>query len=277
MARSRTTQRCARPRADAEGSPSAIGTMSAAANLARLTHAPDITLIYESGTLGTKPSVLPLSIGDGELCETALTTVSVPEMFRYWLMGGRITLGFLGGAQPGNPFGDTGMTLGFARGSIGGSGGSYGGLGGSANGAANPVYGVVQNPIDPGSGGRTISRTGGNGGGVIRISAQNLVLNGSIRADGATPIADSFAGGGSGGAIRIDVGTLSGSGQITARGGNGLPSSGGAGGGRIAIYYQNIDAFNLDNVVHFGAPGVRVPTAVRGHSTCKGPEEKAES
>lgn len=76
-----------------------IGMPSAAANLARLTHAPDITLIYESGTLATKPTVLPLSIGDGELCETALTTVSVPEMFRYWLQGGRITVGFLGGAQ----------------------------------------------------------------------------------------------------------------------------------------------------------------------------------
>lgn len=76
-----------------------IGAPSAACNLARLTHAPDITLIYESGTIGTRPHVLPLSIGDGELCETALTTVSVPEMFRYWLQGGRITVGFLGGAQ----------------------------------------------------------------------------------------------------------------------------------------------------------------------------------
>src|ERR1035438_2348019 len=76
-----------------------IGQPSAACNLARLTHAPDITLIYESGTLATKPNVLPLSIGDGELCETALTTVSVPEMFRYWLQGGRIKIGFLGGAQ----------------------------------------------------------------------------------------------------------------------------------------------------------------------------------
>jgi glutaconate CoA-transferase subunit B len=76
-----------------------IGAPSAACNLARLTHAPDITLIYESGTLGTAPNVLPLSIGDGELCKTALTTVSVPEMFRYWLQGGRITVGFLGGAQ----------------------------------------------------------------------------------------------------------------------------------------------------------------------------------
>jgi len=76
-----------------------IGLPSAACNLARLTHAPRIRLIYESGTLETRPHVLPLSIGDGELCETALTTVSVPEIFRYWLQGGRITVGFLGGAQ----------------------------------------------------------------------------------------------------------------------------------------------------------------------------------
>ena len=76
-----------------------IGAPSAACNLARLTHAPDIPLIYESGTIGTRPDILPLSIGDGELCDTALTTVPVPEMFRYWLQGGRVTLGFLGGAQ----------------------------------------------------------------------------------------------------------------------------------------------------------------------------------
>jgi glutaconate CoA-transferase, subunit B len=76
-----------------------IGLPSAACNLARLTHAPRLTLVYESGTLETKPNVLPLSIGDGELCETALTTVPVVEMFQYWLQGGRITVGFLGGAQ----------------------------------------------------------------------------------------------------------------------------------------------------------------------------------
>ena len=76
-----------------------IGLPSAACNLARLTHAPGVKLVYESGTIETRPSRLPLSIGDGELCETALTTVSVPEMFQYWLQGGRITVGFLGGAQ----------------------------------------------------------------------------------------------------------------------------------------------------------------------------------
>ena len=76
-----------------------IGAPSLACNLARRTHAPDITLIYESGTIGTQPDILPLSIGDPELCATALTTVSVPEMFGYWLQGGRISVGFLGGAQ----------------------------------------------------------------------------------------------------------------------------------------------------------------------------------
>ena len=76
-----------------------IGAPSAACNVARLTHAPGITLFYESGTIGTAPDVLPLSIGDGELCDTAVTTVSVPEMFRYWLQGGRVTIGFLGAAQ----------------------------------------------------------------------------------------------------------------------------------------------------------------------------------
>lgn len=76
-----------------------IGAPSAACNLARLTHAPDLVLIYESGTIQTEPTVLPLSIGDGELSETALVTVPVVEMFQYWLQGGRITKGFLGGAQ----------------------------------------------------------------------------------------------------------------------------------------------------------------------------------
>ena len=76
-----------------------IGLPSTAANLARLTHAPDVVLIYESGPIGAKPNVLPLSIGDGELAETADTVVSTPEIFRYWLQGGRIDVGFLGAAQ----------------------------------------------------------------------------------------------------------------------------------------------------------------------------------
>lgn len=76
-----------------------IGLPSAAANLARRTHAPDTVLIYESGAIGSKPAFLPLSIGDGELAETADAVVPVAEMFAYWLQGGRIDLGFLGAAQ----------------------------------------------------------------------------------------------------------------------------------------------------------------------------------
>jgi glutaconate CoA-transferase subunit B len=76
-----------------------IGLPSAAANLARLTHAPGVVLIYESGPIGAKPDVLPLSIGDGSLAETADTVVSTSEIFRYWLQGGRVTVGFLGAAQ----------------------------------------------------------------------------------------------------------------------------------------------------------------------------------
>src|SRR4030081_832280 len=76
-----------------------IGLPSAAANLARATHAPGCVLIYESGTIGAKPQYLPLSIGDGELAETADAVVSVPEIFAYWLQAGRIDVGFLGAAQ----------------------------------------------------------------------------------------------------------------------------------------------------------------------------------
>lgn len=76
-----------------------IGLPSLAANLARATHAPKCVLIYESGPIGAKPTLPPLSIGDGELAETADFTVSVPEMFAYWLQGSRIDVGFLGAAQ----------------------------------------------------------------------------------------------------------------------------------------------------------------------------------
>ena len=76
-----------------------IGLPSAACNLARLTHAPDLVLIYESGTVGTRPVALPLSIGDGELAETATCIVPLPEIFAHYLQRGRIDVGFLGAAQ----------------------------------------------------------------------------------------------------------------------------------------------------------------------------------
>src|SRR5256886_17616559 len=75
-----------------------IGGPSAAANLARLTHPPDLVLIYESGAIGTHPNVLPLSIGDGELAETADAVVPLPEIFSYWLQAGSVDVGFIGAA-----------------------------------------------------------------------------------------------------------------------------------------------------------------------------------
>jgi glutaconate CoA-transferase subunit B len=76
-----------------------IGLPSTAANLARRLHAPNLVLIYESGTVGSRPDRLPLSIGDGVLAESALAVVSVPEIFNYWLQPGRVDVGFLSGAQ----------------------------------------------------------------------------------------------------------------------------------------------------------------------------------
>jgi len=76
-----------------------IGLPSTAANLARRLYEPAPVLVYESGCIGSKPTRLPLSIGDGELAETADAVVSVPEIFAYWLQAGRIDIGFLGGAQ----------------------------------------------------------------------------------------------------------------------------------------------------------------------------------
>jgi glutaconate CoA-transferase subunit B len=76
-----------------------VGAPNAAANLARRLHAPDCVLVYESGAIGAKPVRLPLSIGDDDLAATADELVSVPEMFSYWIGGGRIDVGFLGAAQ----------------------------------------------------------------------------------------------------------------------------------------------------------------------------------
>jgi glutaconate CoA-transferase subunit B len=76
-----------------------IGKPSLAANLARRLHAPDLVLVYESGPIGAKPTMIPQSIGDGELADTADLVVGVAEMFNYWVQPGRFDVGFLGAAQ----------------------------------------------------------------------------------------------------------------------------------------------------------------------------------
>ena len=76
-----------------------VGRPSTAAILARMVHNPELVLVYESGTVGAKPHRIPLSIGDGELAQTADFVVSVPEMFNYWIGAGRVQVAFLGAAQ----------------------------------------------------------------------------------------------------------------------------------------------------------------------------------
>ena len=161
--------------------------------------------------------------------------------------------GFLGGGQAGNPSATNGMTVGFQSTNQSGTAGSYGGLGGGSV-ATNPVYGDFRNPNEVGSGGGGFQGApAGNGGGLVRIIAQSIVLDGSIRANGGS--ATNFSAGGSGGGIRLDAGSLSGMGSMSA---NGSPASplaggGGGGGGRIAIYYQSASTFNSTNVSAFGA------------------------
>jgi len=76
-----------------------IGLPNLACNLARATHAPGLVLIYESGAVGAVPERLPVSIGDPSLVTDSLAVASMAEVFQSYLQGGRIQVGFLGGAQ----------------------------------------------------------------------------------------------------------------------------------------------------------------------------------
>jgi glutaconate CoA-transferase subunit B len=76
-----------------------VGVPNLACNLAKRTHAPDLEMIYESGTIGSDPSKLPLSIGDPVLATNARSIVPMRRGFTHYLQAGRIDVGFLGGAQ----------------------------------------------------------------------------------------------------------------------------------------------------------------------------------
>ncbi|MGB5293375.1 MAG: CoA-transferase [Thermoanaerobaculia bacterium] len=76
-----------------------IGLPNLACNLARHLHAPDLVLIYESGTVGSIPERVPVSIGDPALVSGALSVCPIFDVFYYYLQAGRIDVGFLQGAQ----------------------------------------------------------------------------------------------------------------------------------------------------------------------------------
>lgn len=87
-----------------------IGLPNFACNLARKIHAPDLVLIYEAGAVGAVPSRLPLSIGDPCLVTDSISVCSMVEIFNYYLQGGLIDVGFLGGAQV-DKFGNINSTV----------------------------------------------------------------------------------------------------------------------------------------------------------------------
>lgn len=140
--------------------------------------------------------------------------------------------GFPGGRQAGNPQ-ERGQTIAGQVGSALANGGSYGGLGGEVLPGANPVYGEIRNPQAPGSGGGGGGATnpGGHGGGLVRITATAVTLDGRIQANGE---ASSSGGGGSGGGVWLHTTTLHGNGHISTDGGESR-HGGGGGGGRITI------------------------------------------
>jgi hypothetical protein len=213
-----------------------------------------------------------LDLGEqGELTITGNSSLSIPEasitfVRHLFIKAAKVTIdsgssidvsdrGYLGAYQGDNtdPGCDGyGRTLGNVDGSEEYCGASYGGLGGQhSTQQVNGVYGSLYEPFDPGSGGGGFNKTskGGNGGGVVRITANELVLNGSINADGGA--GNAIAPSGSGGSIWIDVTAFNGSGQVHAHGGQNTNGSGG--GGRIAVYYDSqSSSFDLSSIKAYG-------------------------
>ena len=129
------------------------------------------------------------------------------------------------------------------------AGGSYGGYGGEGDGRTNEVYGDFQMPTLPGSGAGA-ANGGGRGGGVIRIIANGVNLEGRIMANGEDG-KNNDSGGGSGGSIWITTSLLRGHGKIQAEGGKGVGNGGGGGGGRIAVEYS-VTSFDMTGLSAFG-------------------------
>lgn len=154
-------------------------------------------------------------------------------------------LGYIAGQTSGN------TTVG---GSSGGSGGSFGGLGGNWLGTANAVYGDCADPDDWGSGGGP-DLSPSAGGGLVRLEAGSLVLEGQLLANGPAAV----VGAGSGGGIYVAVTNLTGGGSIHADGGNNSGNQGAGGGGRVAVYAQDYSGFDVGNITATGGTSGNAP------------------
>jgi hypothetical protein len=231
----------------------------------------------------------PLTTGELSLVQSTMTVPDSSKTAVYPLnltVSGRFTIdaasalrlagkGHVGGMRGGNTS-ILGHTVGFTINASARerSGGSYAGLGGyygtgQFGVGTQPVYGHYRDPQHPGSGGcATASGAPGyNGGGLARITAGELVLDGLIDAQGdgkQLSGSSSPVGGGSGGSILIDADTLRGAGEVSADGGSadfdGAQGAGTGGGGRVAIYYGNLSGFT-GRVHAYG--GALIPTSTQ--------------
>jgi hypothetical protein len=191
--------------------------------------------------------------------------------------------GYVGGGRGGNTS-RMGETVDYTLVAVGGrTGGAHAALGGfqstgtGLGTAVAPVYDDFKSPRRPGGGGSAkldLAELGYNGGGLARVRAQSVLLNGQItvEGDGKQRAGNSdLGGGGGGGGLLLDVQTLSGTGEISADGGaaDGNAGAGCGGGGRIAIYYQDKSGFA--GAVHaYGGtliPSVAKTTSVGGAGT----------
>lgn len=180
-----------------------IGLPNLACNLARATHAPNLVLIYESGAVGAIPERLPVSIGDPALVTDSLAVVSMADIFQLYLQGGRIHVGFLGGAQV-DRFGNINSTVigSYAKPKV-----RLPGSGGACEIAIHADRVVVVTPLSarafpadvdfitsPGFGGRhgTRAQLGLPGGGPKRIVTDVGVLEPG--ADGELELAEIYPG-----------------------------------------------------------------------------------
>ena len=201
-------------------------------------------------------------------------TLSVDAQSRLDLLG----KGYVGGRQGGN-VSHRGRTVGFVIfTSSDRVGGSHGGLGGHHGSGAlgsniQAVYDSYQDPRFPGSGGSgaVADGFGTNGGGVVRIAANEIVLDGRIDASahGYEPgLGLETAGTGAGGGVLLDCDTLRGAGEISADGGrsffDGTAGNGAGGGGRVAIHARDLTLFDLNRAHARG--GILTPAAPAAES-----------
>jgi hypothetical protein len=240
-------------RLDSQGNPYAAGAWTPLGIASDTLFEAEDVVISGEGVMAAPQHEMPLRFANLTLSNKAILThqpASTAETFSLRLtVTGTLTIdasakidvtgkGYLAGHTLGNT--SAGQSTGTA-------GGSYGGLGSPrSTDRANRTYGDPANPLDPGSGSgnaNTFNYPGSPGGGVARITAENIVVNGSILAMGSGPIIDPSLGpgAGSGGSIFLDVNTLNGSGTISANGGQagwGGGEGGGGGGGRVAVYFR---------------------------------------